>query len=89
MTKEGKDISGLTTDLIIWPKLMGDNEYGIIINYKTNENEDGTEFGADYIKMNSEGNPLNILNEEEQKHYTAQKESIKKIIKLAKEKWGI
>lgn len=84
ITKEGEDISGLTTDLIIWPKLIGDDEYGIMINYK-----DNMEVVADSIMVDFEGNPLNMLNEEEQKHYEAQKDNIKKIMKLAKKKWGI
>lgn len=89
ITKEGQDISDLTTDLIIWPKLMRDDEYGIMIYYVANIDRENKEIGVDYIMVDSKGNPLNVLNEEEQKHYTAQKDSIKKIMKLAKEKWGI
>lgn len=89
MTKEGKDISGLSTDLIIWPKLFKEDEYGIMINYKKSEHGDGTEFGADSIMIDSKGNPLHMLDKEEQKHFDEQKENIETIIKLAKEMWGI
>ena len=89
MTSSGEDVSENSSDILVWPKLIGEDEYGVIITYVKDRNKEGVMYGTSEIRIDKQGHPLDHLSEEEENLFSGQEATIQELLTKIHESWGI
>ena len=89
MNQSGLDVSGNSVDIVVWPKLFGKNEYGVIINYIKEQTKDETAYASCEIKIDQNGELKENLSKEDLERFTSEKNNITLLLQKVREKWGL
>ena len=88
MDSSANDISEDSVDIVVWPNLFGETEYGIIINYIESRDSEGVTYGTSEIKINKQGQALVSLTKKEKQLFKAHEADIQNLLSKVQEKWG-
>ena len=89
MNQSGLDVSGNSVDIVVWSKLFGKNEYGVIINYIKEQTKDETAYASCEIKIDQNGELKENLSKEDLERFTSEKNNITLLLQKVREKWGL